>query len=293
MHIPFFRNNKNSLIKNLPKQVPRSMVLEITSQCNFNCPYCYCLWHEFPQLLDQTLTSNQWKKIIEELLQHKVEDFTFTGGEALLFPRVLELLSFTRKKSPNSSITLFSNGLLVDDDTIGSLKDLKVNLAISLQGITSYNSMTESNYSYKRVLTLIEKCKIANINISISTVVTKLNKFEISDIFIAAATKGASFIQLGPMLVQGKGKNRLDLALSKEEWLSVKEEIRNLKDYKTPYAFCDEMICNCRKHPIKLMEQFSSSKIVPCNAGIISGVISPNGLYRKCLHYFEEDILTN
>ena len=43
------------------------MVLEITSQCNFNCPYCYCLWHEFPQLLDQTLTSNQWKKIIEEL----------------------------------------------------------------------------------------------------------------------------------------------------------------------------------------------------------------------------------
>ena len=26
------------------------MTLELTAKCNFRCPYCYCVWHERPEL---------------------------------------------------------------------------------------------------------------------------------------------------------------------------------------------------------------------------------------------------
>ena len=29
---------------------PRDMTLELTAKCNFSCPYCYCVWHEYPAL---------------------------------------------------------------------------------------------------------------------------------------------------------------------------------------------------------------------------------------------------
>ena len=29
---------------------PRKMTVELTAKCNFRCPYCYCVWHEFPKL---------------------------------------------------------------------------------------------------------------------------------------------------------------------------------------------------------------------------------------------------
>lgn len=292
MHLPFIfskRRKNTDRIVDLPLKVPRAFTLEITPKCNFNCPYCYCLWHEFPHLVDKCLSFEEWKNIITALVEHKVHNFMFSGGEALLCPFLSDLLIFTRKKSNSGKISLFTNGALVNSDFLRICSDIKINIAVSLQGLKSYQQMTGSNSDYQDILKLLKQCSNMGIPVSVSTVVTQLNKHEICDVFSAAADAGAGFIQLGPMMVQGKGRHRADLALSRDEWENVKQQIRNMKNCHTPYTFCEEMICQCRKHPDEIFQKFSLDGVLPCSAGKASGVISPDGSYRKCLHYIKSE----
>ena len=61
---------------------PRHMTLELTAKCNFRCPYCYCLWHEFPEIGKPELDTVGWKNILDKCADDGVEDILFTGGEA-------------------------------------------------------------------------------------------------------------------------------------------------------------------------------------------------------------------
>ena len=40
------------------------MTLELTAKCNFRCPYCYCVWHEYPALAKPELDLDQWKAVL-------------------------------------------------------------------------------------------------------------------------------------------------------------------------------------------------------------------------------------
>ena len=64
--------------------------------------------------------------------------------------------------------------------------------------------------------------------------------------------------------------------ISEEEWKSVKENLNKL-NFSCPVVFGEEFECKCM-----------SDKQFKCPAGSKWGVISPNGTYRKCLHYYEK-----
>ena len=286
--LPLPGRRGSGIVPGLPLRVPPAFTLEITAQCNFDCPYCYCLWHEFPELARKSLSPEEWRKIISLLIRRGVTDLTFSGGEALLYPHCPELLAFARRALPAGRITLFTNGSLLTGELLRKLHDTKFGLAVSWQGIRSYAGMTGSSLSCRHVRDLLEQCREIGLDVSVSTVVTQLNRQEICDVFAAAAEAGAKFIQLGPMMVQGRGRHRPDLALSRSEWEETKERIRHMKNCHTKYAFCEEMICRCRKHPRELLERFAlPGKPEPCPAGKTMGVISPDGSFRKCLHHIE------
>ena len=84
----------------LPEHLPESLILELTTRCNYACPYCYCLWHEYPHLGRYVLRTDQWKRVIRYAVERHVADFQFSGGEALLHPGAAELLRFTRELLP-------------------------------------------------------------------------------------------------------------------------------------------------------------------------------------------------
>ena len=90
--------------------LPPSIILEITSRCNYRCPFCYCVWYEFPHLARPALSTAEWKEVISECAERGVDSFLFTGGEALLRPDVIELLAHARRIMPDGRIDLFTNG---------------------------------------------------------------------------------------------------------------------------------------------------------------------------------------
>ena len=65
------------------RRFPHHMTLELTAKCNFRCPYCYCVWHERPELAKPELDAAGWKRIIDKCAADGVDEILFTGGKIL------------------------------------------------------------------------------------------------------------------------------------------------------------------------------------------------------------------
>ncbi len=266
----------------LPKKIPAHLVLEVTTQCNYQCPYCYCFWHEFPEKKPTLLDTAGWKILIDRCRGKGVKEFTFTGGEALLRQDIGELLDHAVRAG--ARVSLFTNGSLMDEKMFSFCREREIAISTSLQGLRSHGKMTGTAFGYRKTLELIALGRQENWPVAVNITVSRANRDEIGDVFAAAALCGASLIQLGPMMPEGRGQCHIDQALTADEWENVKQDIRAVKECEVPYAFCDEIICQCRPHSPEILRRFSVAPSHPCNAGKNFGVIGPDGKYRKCLH---------
>ena len=128
-------------MSNLPEKIPPQLALKITSVCNYKCPYCYCLWHEYPCLADKVLSLEAWQSIIKEATEKGCKKFLFTGGEVLLnrdLPRLIEYaLSF-----PEVKTEIFTNGSRMTEELLQFFKSHQVKISTSLQGLRTYGAMT-------------------------------------------------------------------------------------------------------------------------------------------------------
>lgn len=82
---------------------PRHVTLELTAKCNFRCPYCYCVWHEYPALAKPELDAAGWKTILDKCAADGVDDILFTGGEALLRNDLFDILGYARRVLPKAN----------------------------------------------------------------------------------------------------------------------------------------------------------------------------------------------
>ena len=264
---------------------PRHTTLELTAKCNFRCPYCYCVWHEYPALAKPELDADGWKAILDKCAADGVNDILFTGGEALLRDDLFTILNYARRVLPQARLSLFTNASRLDEKLIRRFKRMSVHLATSLQGLATYGAMTGTRRSYKRLLAVVARASELKWPLAVSMTVTKVNFDEAADMFVAAALSGASTIQVGPVILGGRAASHPELMISREEWEEVKRRIRALPDAHVPYTFCDEFICACRADtPKRLLDKWGDKNRKPCPAGKTFGVIGPNGLYRTCLH---------
>ncbi len=264
--------------------LPKHVSLEVTRHCNYHCPYCYCVWHEFPELARRDLPTKTWLRIIDQLIAEGVDDLLFTGGEVLLRRDWELLLRHTRKIAPDCRISLFTNSSRLTDERLKLFRKLRVNLSTSLQGLKTYAEMTGTRRTCFSVLEKIARAKELKCPMSVSMTITRRNMVEAADMFCAAAIAGASSIQIGAMMLEGQGRTRLDLALTHAEWEKVKQTIRELPDCRVSYAFCDEILCACREQPSDLWNQYGLPDASPCPAGRDFAVIGPSGQLRSCLH---------
>lgn len=263
---------------------PRRMTLELTAKCNFRCPYCYCLWHEYPSLAGKELDLAGWKAVLDKCAADGVDDLQFTGGEATLRADLFGILDHARRILPGARLSLFTNASRLDESSLKKFRRRRVRLATSLQGLATYGAMTGTRRRCGRLLSLLARAAELKWPFAVSITVTRANMGEAADMFAAAALSGAEFIQAGPVMLGGRAVSRRDLAIGPGEWESVKREIRSLPDARVSYAFCDEFACDCRTDLPRPPDAKGGGAGKPCLAGKAFGTVGPDGRYRTCLH---------
>ena len=273
-------------------RLPKHLIFELTAKCNYRCPFCYCVWHEFPELADPERDTAFWRSLLDRCTEHGINDIQFTGGEALLRPDLRELLAYARKSQPDALLGVFTNTSLMTEEFLRFCRRKKIRLSTSLQGLSAHGAMTGTRRKCFRTLEWIARASEQHWPMSVSLTATRANRREFADMYCAAALSGASAVQLGAMMPEGRGRANMDLALTRSEWEDLKSEIRALPESGVPYCFCDELICECRPQPKEILRKFRSPTRVSCKAGIDFGVIGPNGKFRKCLHTVTASELT-
>ncbi len=266
-------------------RLPRQMTLELTAKCNFRCPYCYCASRSMCQSVDAELRADEWKAVLDRCAADGVEDVLFSGGEALLRPDLLEIAGHARRVLPAARLALFTNASRLTEQLILRFRRMRVHLATSLQGLATYGAMTGTRRGSDRLLRMLARAAELKWPMAVSMTITSANADEAADMFAAAALMGASTIQIGPVMAEGRALEHLELMVSRRKWAEVKTRIRALPDAGVPYSFCDEFICTCRDDlPAALRRRWRDPHRQPCAAGRDFGVIGPDGRYRICLH---------
>lgn len=160
------------------------IVFDITNRCNLKCKYCY---HNFLSKEDNIEFSEISAEIILKICNDVISflnspiNITFTGGEPLL--RAEDLLFVLDKlrlyKDKISCISIITNGTLIDNSIAKafSVTCPSLYLDISLDGpenIHDYQRQS-TNGNFSNVLSGIEAARKAGLNVSLSSVITKLH----------------------------------------------------------------------------------------------------------------------
>ena len=91
---------------------PRVAVYYVTMQCNLNCAYC----EDFGSRRNGQVTQNPSFEDSQKILRVIRSGFSrlwVTGGEPLVHPQILELLSYARNELKFQEISLITNGTLL------------------------------------------------------------------------------------------------------------------------------------------------------------------------------------
>ena len=148
----------------------------ITARCNQACKYC----HRFLNLND--LTQEENLKILSNLIESGVDNITFTGGEALLISYLDELITKAHKN--NIKTKLITNGKLLTEQTFDKIKEGldRVNLSIDSLNDRTNMMLGRGNAHTSIICERIKMISNSNTELSINSVVTKINTNDIKEL---------------------------------------------------------------------------------------------------------------
>lgn len=129
--------------------------LIITNRCNLRCVHCCAEAEELQG--EDPLSTNEWLKIIDKLIEQNVNRLVITGGEPLVRNDFFEILDYL-KENFNGQLILSTNGLLITENNVKKIAKSFDAISISVDG---YDEDTCSQIRGKGVFSKV----ISNINL--------------------------------------------------------------------------------------------------------------------------------
>lgn len=185
-----------------------NLILELNSNCNNNCIYCY-----IPEKTrSETADDNKefFKRILIDFRRKGVNNVDFTGGEPTLYPKLFELIRLAKKLGYENR-TLVTNGrMLAYKGYCKKAFDSGINrVVISIDGPDerTADAITRSHGSFRQTIAAIKNIKSLGIELGTTVVVNKLNYTLIPKTIKTLIDLGSDFINIQFLLPYVDDKN--------------------------------------------------------------------------------------
>lgn len=203
------------------------VMLQITTRCNLHCKHCFLSATKSGQDLSY---SHFISHILDKLIESKVKKVTLTGGEPLLHPSILDMVSALHNVGIQSCIC--TNASLVTEKILQKLETLNVHFNVSLDGISP-----NSHGLFREILTsdkfakVIENIQMIGRYNLLNGILTTPNRFIRQEEYIEmcdfAIKAGAKYLLMNPLSPFGRGKNATTLALSSDEMNGIRQMLNS------------------------------------------------------------------
>ncbi len=117
-----------------PSYMPILLTWDMTSRCNFNCPFCYIRDNS----IANEVTFAEAKPVIDELVNNGLFEVYLSGGECTLLDDFVLIYKYLKLKGV--FVTVFTNASLINDNILDCWRELPP----SSVEITLYNDDLES-----------------------------------------------------------------------------------------------------------------------------------------------------
>jgi len=249
---------------------------ETTRKCNLRCRHCYS---NAGIELEDELTVDEIKKMIDELADIGVLAITFTGGEPLLHPHLFDLMEYARKKP--LSVLLFTNATLLTPETIEKLRELQVfqvNVSIDGPDAETHDQFRGLEGAFEKTVQNVALLQRAGFRVQTSTSVTKLNYKKIREILRLLKMLEVSFFKIWPITFSGRREEK-DIFLTTEEFREAMEAVRE---------FEFEEMGKAKKEEFKYVRSQEN-----CGIGLGALAVKCNGVVTPCPAFGESASLGN
>lgn len=112
-----------------------SAYLHVTQHCNLSCKGCYSDNNQRNKIPDAPL--KDIKKALNDLAKCGVKDLIISGGEPFLRKDLPEIIRYAKEKCCISSITVLTNGTVVDDAVLMQMRECVDKISVSFDGYSN------------------------------------------------------------------------------------------------------------------------------------------------------------
>lgn len=167
---------------------------ELTYRCNERCTHCYLDVLPPGSKLPAELSTEEVKRVIDDLAQMGVLTLSFSGGEVFLRKDIFEITGYARKKG--FAVRFFTNGILIKPaiaDKIAAIKPVVVELSVYGADAETHDGITQVPGSFELTLRAVRLLLERNVRCLIKTPIMRENIHQIEAMKQMAADLGINF----------------------------------------------------------------------------------------------------
>ncbi len=197
----------------------------VSDDCNESCAHCYAdsmppAYRKALGLQElakseplKKLTTNKWKDLIENAYSLECRRCQFIGGEPFIYKgekgeSVLDLAAYA-KSVGFELIEIFTNATLLTEEKIRRIKELGLNIAVSLysKDQETHDRITNTPGSHKKTITALKMLHQAGVPTRVETIVMKPNESMIKETQELVAEMGFPYNHPDVLRPKGRGDN--------------------------------------------------------------------------------------
>lgn len=263
------------------KYVPLILSWNVTMNCNLKCSHCYINASPDEPKSEPTdeLTTEQAKKLLDQIAEVSAPMLILSGGEPLLRKDLFELIRYGTQKG--IKMALGSNGSLITSEVAKQLKEAGIKtVSISLDSAIpeKHDEFRGVKGSWQKAIDAIKALRENNVLVQVNTTLTQQNYDEIEDILTLVEKLGVENFHLFFLVPTGRGGKIADISPAMYERMIKNTFAKTSLHRLNVRPSCAPQFMRIAKDMNLDMRQW----IRGCIAGMYYCRIFPNGEITPC-----------